>query len=210
VIDREALGRKFARVATHVAVSTPWLWTVFRPLVRRQFDALAPVWDAMRAEDTFAPYEAALEALEHPPARVLDVGTGTGIGALAVARRFPDAQIVGVDLADAMLEHARRNTPDDLRNRVTFQRADAAELPFSDASFELVAHANMIPFFDEVARVVSPGGHALFAFSSGPETPIYVPARRLRAELERRGFTDFAEFSAGRGSSLLARRGDRA
>lgn len=208
MIDRVAIGRRFARLATDAAVRSPLLWKLFRPFVRRQFDALAPVWDSMRMEDTFAPYEAALAALGTVPTRIVDVGTGTGAGALTLARRFPNAQIVGVDLSDAMLDQARRNTPPELRDRVTFQRGDASALPFADGSFELAAHANMIPFFDEVARIVSPGGHALFAFSSGAETPIYVPTERLRDELSRRGFTDFAEFNAGRGNALLARRGD--
>ena len=205
MIDRVAIGRRFARIATDAAVRSPLLWRLFRPLVRRQFDALAPVWDSMRLEDTFAPYEAALAGLDASPTRILDVGTGTGAGAFTLAQRFPDAQVVGVDLSDAMLEQAQRNLPDDLRERVTFERADASALPYADNSFELAAHANMIPFFDEVMRVVSPGGHALFAFSSGAETPIYVPSERLREELGRRGFTDFAEFRAGRGNALLAR-----
>jgi SAM-dependent methyltransferase len=210
VIDRVALGRRFARVATNAAVRSPLLWKLFRPLVRRQFDALAPVWDSMRSEDMLAPYDAALARIDKPPARVLDVGTGTGIAAFRVAERFPQADVVGVDLAGAMLEQARRNTPPELRDRVRFERADASALPFGDGSFELVAHANMIPFFDEVARVLTPGGRALFAFSSGAGTPIYVPVERLRDELARRGFTDFAEIDAGRGNALLARKGDRA
>ena len=207
MIDRAAIGRRFARLATDAAVRSPVLWRLFRPFVRRQFDALAPVWDSMRMEDTFAPYDAALAGIERPPARILDVGTGTGAGALRLAQRFPDADIVGVDLSDAMLEHARRNTPAELRDRVSWQLADGSALPFGDGSFELVAHANMIPFFDEVARVVAPGGLAVFAFSSGAQTPIYVPAQRLRKELARRGFTEFAEFNAGRGNALLARKG---
>jgi ubiquinone/menaquinone biosynthesis C-methylase UbiE len=210
VIDRVAIGRRFARLATDTAVRSPLLWKLFRPFVRRQFDALAPVWDSMRLEDTFAPYDAALAAVDDAPRHVLDVGTGTGAGALRLARRFPHAHIVGVDLSTAMLEQARRNTPAELQERVRYQRGDASALPFADGSFELVTHANMIPFFDEVARVVSPGGRALFAFSSGAETPIYVPAQRLREELARRGFTEFAEFDAGRGNALLARKGDRA
>jgi ubiquinone/menaquinone biosynthesis C-methylase UbiE len=210
VIDRVAIGRRFARLATDVAVRYPRLWTLFRPLVRRQFDALAPVWDSMRMEDTFAPYEAALAGLDGEPSHIIDVGTGTGAGAFTLARRFPASEIVGVDLSERMLEHARRNTPDDLRDRVTFRQGDASALPFADGAFGLAAHANMIPFFDEVARVVAPGGLALFAFSSGAETPIYVPAERLRHELSRRGFTDFAEFSAGRGNALLARKRDQA
>jgi len=206
VIDRVAIGRRFARVATDVAVRHPRLWRVFRPLIRKQFDALAHQWDSFRSEDMFAPYEAALAALRDEPARIVDVGTGTGAGALTLARRFPQAEIVGVDLSERMLEQARRNTPEDLRGRVTFRQGDASKLPFGDASFDLASHANMIPFFDEVARVVAPGGHALFAFSSGAETPIFVTTKRLRDELERRGFTDFAEFDAGRGNALLARK----
>jgi len=206
VIDRVALGRRFARLATDAAVRNPLLWKAFRPFIRRQFDALAPVWDSMRLEDTLASYEAALARLEQPPARVLDLGTGTGAGALVLARRFPNAQVVGVDLSGAMLAQARRNTPAELAQRLTFEAGDASGLRFGDGEFDLVAHANMIPFFDEVARLVAPGGHALFAFSSGAQTPIYVPTARLRDELGRRGFTEFAEVSAGRGVALLARR----
>ena len=164
----------------------------------------------MRLEDTFAPYEAALAGLDASPTRIVDVGTGTGGGAFTLAQRFPDAQVVGIDLSDAMLEHARRNVPDELRERVTFERGDASALPFPDDSFELAAHANMIPFFDEVSRVLAPDGHALFAFSSGAGTPIYVSSERLREELGRRGFTDFAEFRAGRGNALLARKASSA
>jgi SAM-dependent methyltransferase len=210
VIDRVAIGRRFARLATDVAVRYPPLWRLFRPIMRKQFDALAPVWDSMRVEDTFAPYEAALGGLDSAPSRILDVGTGTGAGALTLARHFPEAQIVGVDLSERMLVQARRNTPAELEPRVTFERADASSLPFADNSFDLAAHANMIPFFDEVSRVVAPGGHVLFAFSGGVETPIYVPTERLRAELAQRGFSDFAEFNAGRGNALLARKANPA
>jgi ubiquinone/menaquinone biosynthesis C-methylase UbiE len=208
-VNRDELGRKFARLVTNATIRSPLLWRVFRPLVRWQFDAIAPVWDTKRMEDTFAPFEAALQAVEPSPRRVLDLGTGTGEGAFAVARRFSEAEVVGGDLAERMLVEARRKTPSEFGSRVRFERADASALPYPDGSFELVTHSNMIPFFDEVARVVAPGGHALFAFSSGPTTPIYVPAERLREELGRRGFTEFAEFAAGRGTSLLARKGAR-
>ena len=207
-MNRQDLGRKFARVATDAVVRIPALWRLFRPLIRKQFDAIAGQWDAMREPTHLLPYETALKAVEPPPKRALDLGTGTGDGAFAIARTFPATEVVGADLADRMLAEARRKTPAELRDRVRFEHADASSLPYRDGSFELVAHANMIPFFDELTRVVAPGGHALFAFSLGADTPIYVSFQRLRQELSRRGFTDFAHFEAARGTALLARKGD--
>jgi malonyl-CoA O-methyltransferase len=169
--------------------------------MRRQFDRVAPVWDSMRMEGTLAPYEAALDRIPGPVQHALDVGTGTGAGARTIRERFPTAEVVGVDVSPAMVAEARRLVPD-----ATFVEGDAAKLPFGDASFDLAAHSNMIPFLDETARVLRPGGWTLFAFSSGPETPIWVEPDRLRRELERRGFTDFAEIAAGRGVAVVARR----
>jgi ubiquinone/menaquinone biosynthesis C-methylase UbiE len=197
------LGQRFVRFATNVVVRNPALWRLFRGPVRRMFDRIAPVWDRNRSPDAFAPVEAALAALPAPPRRVLDVGTGTGAIPRLLADRFPGAEIVGVDVAERMVEEARRNVGD----RARFQVADAQQLPFADGSFDLVTLGNMIPFFDEIARVTAYGGHALFAFSMGPATPIYVPTETLRRELEARGFADFAGFSAGRGTSLLATKG---
>jgi ubiquinone/menaquinone biosynthesis C-methylase UbiE len=194
---------------TDAVVRRPRLWRLFRGPIQRQFDRLAPHWDSMRSPDHLASFERALEALPTPPHRVLDLGTGTGAGALAIARMFPEADIVGADVAPGMLAEARRKTPTELRQRVRFEEADAAALPYGDASFDLVGLANMIPFFDELARVVAPGGHVVFSFSSGPQTPIYVSPERLRAELARREFTDFAEFASGPSTALLARKVDR-
>ena len=208
-MNRRVIGQKFARAATNAVVRSPRLWPLFRPLMRKQFDAIAGTWDEMRAAGHLASYEAALEAVDPAPARALDLGTGTGQGAFAIARRFPSARVEGVDLAEGMLAEARRKTPAELRDRIEFRRGDASALPYPDGSFGLVAHANMIPFLDELTRIVESGGQALFAFSLGPGTPIYVPVERLRAELARRGFTDFAEFAAGGGTALLARKGTR-
>ena len=202
----DQLGRRFARFATEAVTRRPELWRLFRAPVRGQFDRLASVWDSMRVSDHLAGYEAALADVDPPPRRALDLGTGTGDGAFTIARRFPDAEVVGADLAERMVETARRKTPPELARRVRFEVADAARLPYDGESFDLVAHANMIPFWDELARVLRRGGFALFGFSGGPQTPIYVPPERLRAELGRRGFSDFAEFQAGRATGFLARK----
>jgi SAM-dependent methyltransferase len=206
-VTNPAIGRRFARVVTNTVLRYPRLWRLLRGGMRRQFDALAPRWDALRDPDHLAPYELALESVD-PPRRALDVGTGTGAGAFSIARRFTDAEVVGVDLSERMLDEARRKTPTNLSDRVRFDAADASKLPFEDGSFDLVALANMIPFVDELERVLAPGGQVLFAFSVGAATPIYVAPDRLRSELEPRGFTDFAEFAAGKGTALLARKSD--
>ncbi len=195
------VGQRFARVATDIVVRRPALWRLFRGPLRASFNKLAPRWDTMRRPDSFAPVEAALDRLSSQPRRVLDLGTGTGAVARIVAERFPEAEVVGADLSPRMIEEARRNTES---SRVSYQVADAQELPFADGSFDLITLANMIPFFDELARVVAPSGHVLVAFSAGRETPIYVPSGRLRDELSRRGFAEFAELSAGRGTAFLA------
>jgi ubiquinone/menaquinone biosynthesis C-methylase UbiE len=207
----QALAQRFARLTTDIVVRRPRLWFLLRPATRFQFDRLASQWDEIRSSETaYAPYEAALERVDPPPKRALDLGTGTGGAAFAIARRFPEAEVTGADLSERMIEQARGNVTDDLHERVRFEVADAARLPFPDGSFDLVGLSNMIPFFDELERVLAPGGFVIVAFSGGAETPIYVPPERLRAELERRGFTDFADFSTDPGTALLARKAARA
>ena len=201
---KQRLGRGYARFATNVAVRFPRLWPLVRPLIRKQFDLLAPVWDSMRSPDVFAPLEAALATVEEPIEAALDVGTGTGAAALAIAERFPSARVVGVDIAPEMVERARQKSRD--RENLAFDVGDASALPYDDASFDLVTAANMIPFFDELARVVRPRGTLVVAFSLGPQTPIYVPSDRIREELASRGFTEFAEIDAGRGTALVSRK----
>jgi ubiquinone/menaquinone biosynthesis C-methylase UbiE len=136
---------------------------------------------------------------------VLDLGTGTGVIARLVTERWPDAEVVGVDLSPKMIDEARRLATSD---RQRYEVADSTALPFPDGSFDTVLMNNMIPFFDEIARVVAPGGHVVVAFGIGPRTPIYVPLDRVRRELERRGLRYVRDFRAGMGESLLAVRPD--
>ena len=197
-------GQRFARLATTASVRAPFLWRLFRGRLTRSFDRLAPEWETTRARpERLEPLLRALESLPDAPERVLDVGTGTGAAARAVAARWPQAEVVGVDASAGMIAEARRHG--DQRYEV----ADASALPFADGSFDLVVLNNMIPFFDELARVTAPGGLVAIAFSLGDRTPIYVPLTRVARELERRGLAHVADFSAGPGIALLARKDDR-
>jgi SAM-dependent methyltransferase len=191
-------------MTTRAVVSRPRLWRILRAPLRRQFDTLSSGWDNRMGPEGLIPLGAALDALREPPRRVLDLGTGTGKAARVVARRFPAAEVVGVDLSPEMIEVANELLPDELAGRVRFHVGDASALSFDDASFDLVVLMNMIPFFEELARVTAPSGHAVFAFSFGAETPIYVPSQTLRARLEPLGFGGFEEVAAGHGNALLA------
>jgi ubiquinone/menaquinone biosynthesis C-methylase UbiE len=177
---------------------------MFRTPLRRQFDTLASGWDNRMGPEGLIPLGAALDTLPDPPRRVLDLGTGTGSAARVVAKRFPDADVVALDLSPEMIENAKELLPSELAGRVRFQVGDASVLALEDESFDLVVLMNMIPFFDELARVTAPGGRAVFAFSFGADTPIYVPSKTLRARLEPLGFEDFRELAAGHGNALLA------
>ena len=202
----EELGRRFARLATRVAVARPSLWRLLRRPLRAQFGRLAPSWEGRFGPEGLVPLGAALQRLETAPRRVLDIGTGTGKAARVVARLFPEAEVDAVDLAPPMIEQARRLLPAELAGRVRFAVADSAALPFEEGAFDLVVLLNMIPFFEELARVTAPGGRLVLAFSWGPETPIYVPPETLRERLAQVGFEGFEDVAAGSGTALLARR----
>jgi ubiquinone/menaquinone biosynthesis C-methylase UbiE len=197
-----ALGRRYARLATRAAVAHPRLWRLFRPLLRWNFDVLAPQWDSIRRDDTTAAVDLAFERID-PPRRVLDVGTGTGLVAALAAERFPEAEVVGVDLSPRMIEVARRNHGSE---RIRFEVADASALPFTDGAFDLAVLLNMIPFADELARVLEPRGRLAILFSRGAETPIWVPPKTLRPQLERAGFVDVEEHRVDSAVVLLALR----
>ena len=198
-------AQRFARMVTDTVVRRPALWRVFRGPLRRMFDGLAPTWGTRIGEHHLWALDLALDGLP-PPRRILDLGTGTGVVAIAHAERYAEAEVVGIDISPGMIEEARRQLPPGLAHRVDFQVGDASALACPDGEFELVVLSNMIPFFDELARVAAPGGALVLSFSRGAGTPIYVPPEVLREELERRGFAEFAEFSADPATALRAKK----
>ncbi len=101
--------------------------------------------------------------------RVLDLATGTGWASRVIAQRFPGVEVVGADIADRMLEHARA-TARTLGLAIDYRHADAERLPFADGQFDAVLSTFGIMFAGnpeaaarELARVVRPGGRAVLA-----------------------------------------------
>jgi demethylmenaquinone methyltransferase/2-methoxy-6-polyprenyl-1,4-benzoquinol methylase len=113
------------------------------------------------------------------PARVLDLATGSGDLALTIARKLPQAEIIGADFSAEMLAIARAKG---VKQTVV---ADALQLPFPDQSFDVVTVAfglrNMVDWgasLREMARVLSIGGHLLvldFSLPAGLLRQVYRP-----------------------------------
>jgi ubiquinone/menaquinone biosynthesis C-methylase UbiE len=193
---------KFARFVATTVVRHPVLWRIFRRPLGKMFDSLAATWDEERVTPTYlAPLRAALDKVG-TASSILDLGTGTGGAARVLAARWPDATVTGVDLSPEMVREAQARATSD---RERYLAADASALPFENGMFDLVTMLNMIPFYDEIARVTARGGAVVLAYSRGDDTPIYTPLDRSRAELERRGFGAFEEVAAANGTALLAR-----
>ena len=198
-------GQRFARLVTDAVVRRPQLWRVFRGPLRSMFDGLAPTWETRIGPHHLWALDLALQDAP-APRRALDLGTGTGVVALALAERYPESEVVGIDLSPGMIEEARRKLPPELAGRVRFEVGDASALACPDGEFDLVVLSNMIPFAEELARILEAGGTLVLSFSRGAETPIYVTPERLRGELGSRGFAEFAGFSAEPATAFRAKR----
>jgi malonyl-CoA O-methyltransferase len=115
-----------------------------------------------------------LQVVTGTPARVLDVGAGTGRLTALIKKRFPKSEVIALDLSTGMLRQARRHAgwwrP--------FRRVagDAQALPFADASIDLLVSnlclqwcGDLKSALYEFRRVLKPGGWLLFT-SFGPDT----------------------------------------
>jgi SAM-dependent methyltransferase len=154
-------------------------------VVRRGYDRMAADYLAARvAGGDIERLDDVLARLT-PGARVLDAGSGAGV---PITERILQAgmRACALDFSDAQLQLARRHVP-----RATLVHADLVALPFAPRSFDAVVsfyavihvdrtlHARV---FEEVARVLRPGGHALLCVGardvpadSDPESWLGVP-----------------------------------
>ena len=167
----------------HVKSIPPTLAASRQPdAVRGMFDRIAARYDLANhllsgGIDFWWRRRAAEMVRRWQPARVLDLATGSGDLALAIARKLPQAEVTGADFSAEMLALARRKG---LERTVM---ADALQLPFENGSFDCVTVAfglrNMADWsaaLREMARVLATGGHLLvldFSIPGGALQPLY-------------------------------------
>jgi len=121
-----------------------------------------------------------------PEARVLDVATGTGGVAIALAQAY-GCRVVGVDLSPEMLAMGRRRvTEAGLADRITLQEARAEALPFPTASFDGLTFTYLLRYVEdpattlnELARVLKPGGRMAGMEFGVPPAPWWRMGWRL-------------------------------
>jgi SAM-dependent methyltransferase len=200
--------RIMGRALNATIVRAPWLWPVLKLPMRGFFERAARGWDERTGAGGVEHLAALAKATTHvspEPERALDLGTGTGEGALFLAREFPRASVRGVDISEEMIRTAQGKVGLDPDGRVAFRVADAAALPYDEDSFDLVVGVNMPPFFKEIARVLRPGGHAIVVSSWGAATPFYTPDAVLDRGFGRHGTERAAAGQTGSGTYWVGR-----
>jgi demethylmenaquinone methyltransferase/2-methoxy-6-polyprenyl-1,4-benzoquinol methylase len=144
--------------------------------VRAMFDRIAGVYDVMNSVMTAGLHHrwrsrAVDLARVGPGSRALDVATGTGDLAIALAAR--GASVVGSDFSEGMLDVARRKAPG-----LTWEQGNALALPYPDASFDAATvgfgarnFSDLPQGLREMARVVRPGGRVVVLEITSPQKP---------------------------------------
>ena len=154
--------------------------------VREMFDNIAPKYDLLNhtlsmSIDRVWRRRVVGEVRRAKPGRILDVATGTGDLAIAMARRIRDVQVLGVDLSEQMLAVARRKIEArGLDGRIVLDRGDAERLAVADASVDVATVAFGVRNFGdlgarlrELARTITPGGKVVILEFSRPRNRVF-------------------------------------
>ena len=151
-----------------------------RQAMRASFEKAASSYDAAAVlqQEVANRLVDRMDVMSMKPVSILDAGSGTGFVSQLLAERFPKAKITALDLAYNMLKQAKnkRTFKQRWNKRFNYVNAEVENLPFADASVELVISGltlqwcqDMPKVFKEFKRVLAPGGLLLFS-SFGPDT----------------------------------------
>ena len=150
--------------------------------IAAMFDRISPKYDAlnhllsMNIDKTWRKKAAKAASQNHPKA-ILDLATGTADLAIALAKRNPQAHIIGMDISEKMLEIGKgKIAKRSLENQIELCLGDADALPFEDATFDAVTVAFGVRNFEdlnkglaEISRVLKPNGQVVILEFSMPE-----------------------------------------
>jgi ubiquinone/menaquinone biosynthesis C-methylase UbiE len=157
-------------------------------------------WGPVLVQDAVATLDLVADDVASGARRILDLGTGTGTLAIAAAQRWPSVTVVGLDVSREMIELAERDARSRLgtagQRRLTTVVGDAEDLPFDDASFDLVVSSFAIQLvrsraqaLREAFRVLRPGGRLAYTtWLAGSVT--FAPDRVLDRVLEELGLDE--------------------
>jgi ubiquinone/menaquinone biosynthesis C-methylase UbiE len=135
----------------------------------RQFDRWSDRYDRDVLQRLFflPSHRMLLAALRHDERRILDIGCGTGRFAIEVLRRYPDAQVFGLDLSSRMLDQCWQRFQE-AGGSLQLVRGDSERLPFGDNSFDVVTCSHSFHHYpsqsrvlSEMHRVLKPGGRLM-------------------------------------------------
>jgi len=140
-------------------------------------------WDRFFDEQmAFLNYRLVADARLRTGLRVLDLGSGTGYPALLAAQIVrTGGSVLGIDLAEHMLDAARRKASSLNLSNISFQTGDVTTLPVESTSFDAVISRFCLMFLPEIpktiteiARVLKPGAWLSTAVWSAPEKNPYL------------------------------------
>lgn len=150
--------------------------------IAAMFDRISPKYDRLNhllsfnIDKVWRRKTARAVAKKHPTS-ILDLATGTADLAIALAKRNPQAHIMGMDISEKMLDIGKEKVrKQGLESQIDLRPGDAASLPFDDNSFDAVTVAFGVRNFEsrdkglaEIQRVLKPDGQAFILEFSMPE-----------------------------------------
>ncbi len=202
--------------------------------VVRMFNEIAPIYDKLNGTlslgiDDYWRNDSLKELRKYPHEQILDVATGTGDFAILAQKILHPEKITAADVSEGMMHIGEEKVKaKGLQDIITFEVQDCANLTFADNSFDAVTSSfgvrnfeDIDKSFQEIRRVLKPGGVFLFIELTTPEkapmkqlhaayTQYVIPVLSRVLSTERRAYNylpaSIAAFPQGREMMLILKK----